>query len=386
MSKVVHFSIGQDFGKTLTTIAQEHILYSYNVQQGFKTIRESLIGIDDVTAFRILVGDLKLITDVETQSLSTIKNETDKGKLVFKNLYSKLKHTEGEAKKLERAFLKTVNEVKRFNKVDISLMALDSLFFKSNKQLALDEIENNFIDYKDFVNAVRRFIAEALKKLKVYKDLQKLDEKIGLGWDFGFNFKNGKPFKLEYGLYFQRLCNAVTTGDLSQVKEEVEEEKVSLNKYIEADKEITKVHKKGLEPVDHKQGWDAGYIAPDGTYYALNGEIANMLHLNLADAMLKEGIIPKEDENDNGASADNWLERNGWVKQHGNWILFDGYNNHKLGLKDKKLTAEQKQVIYEIGQICHGGRLKLGLKQQLVTAVMFKMIDDVMLKTKWFNW
>ena len=41
-----------------------------------------------------------------------------------------------------------------------------------------------------------------------------------------------------------------------------------------------------------------------------------MLHLNLANMMVKDGIIPEDFGGE--STADSWLERQGWVNIHGN--------------------------------------------------------------------
>lgn len=69
------------------------------------------------------------------------------------------------------------------------------------------------------------------------------------------------------------------------------------------------------------------------------------------------------------------------LKQHGNWILTDGY----FSRYNKPITKEQRKVIYEIGQIHCGGKLELGLQRLPISACMFQQIDDKMLKNKWFK-
>ena len=94
-----------------------------------------------------------------------------------------------------------------------------------------------------------------------------------------------------------------------------------------------------------------------------------MLHLNIAERLLASKKIPvKEMRN-----PDRWLEENGWVKVHHNWILFFGsfYGN--------TLTDIQIEKLYRYGQVCHRGVLRLGTAQTQITAVRFRATEPIML-------
>lgn len=121
--------------------------------------------------------------------------------------------------------------------------------------------------------------------------------------------------------------------------------------------------------------WTAGWLSPEGDYYALNGGIANMLHLNIADKLQQKGIIPKDEEN-----KDSWLEKNGWVKIHGDWILYGGYLNENFDEPNVPLNRVQQDLIYKYGQTCHKGILKIGFKMERISAVRFQTTNQLALK------
>ena len=124
-----------------------------------------------------------------------------------------------------------------------------------------------------------------------------------------------------------------------------------------------------LEPVEITEGYDAGWLSPDGDFYGLNGSTGNLLHLNIAERLLASKKIPvKEMRN-----PDRWLEENGWVKIHHDWILFSGsfYGN--------TLTDVQIEKLYRYGQVCHRGVLRLGTAQTQITAVRFRATEPIML-------
>lgn len=94
-----------------------------------------------------------------------------------------------------------------------------------------------------------------------------------------------------------------------------------------------------------------------------------MLHLNIAERLLASKKIPvKEMRN-----PDRWLEENGWVKVHHDWILFSG------SFYGKTLTDVQIEKLYRYGQVCHRGVLRLGTAQTQITAVRFRATEPLML-------
>lgn len=132
---------------------------------------------------------------------------------------------------------------------------------------------------------------------------------------------------------------------------------------------IEEYHKTELKPVEITEGYDAGWLSPDGEFYGLNGDAGNLLHLNIAERLLASKKIPvKEMRN-----PDRWLEENGWVKVHHDWILFSG------SFYGKTLTEAQIDKLYRYGQACCKGVLLLGTSQKPITAVRLRATEPLML-------
>lgn len=146
-------------------------------------------------------------------------------------------------------------------------------------------------------------------------------------------------------------------------------QKQRLSEFMENEMRIEEYHKTELEPVEITEGYDAGWLSPDGDFYGLNGGTGNLLHLNIAERLLASKKIPvKEMRN-----PDRWLEENGWVKVHHDWILFSG------SFYGKTLTEAQIEKLYRYGQVCHRGVLRLGTAQTQITAVRFRATEPIML-------
>lgn len=146
-------------------------------------------------------------------------------------------------------------------------------------------------------------------------------------------------------------------------------QKQRLSEFMENELKIEEYHKTELKPVEITDGYDAGWLSPEGDFYGLNGGAGNLLHLNIAERLLASKKIPvKEMRN-----PDRWLEENGWVKVHHNWILFYG------SFYGKTLTEAQIEKLYRYGQVCHRGVLRLGTAQTQITAVRFRATEPIML-------
>ena len=78
-------------------------------------------------------------------------------------------------------------------------------------------------------------------------------------------------------------------------------------------------------------------------------------------------------------NTDAWLEQNGWVKIHGNWILYGGMFNHKLDKENIPMTDVQKDMIADYIENCHACAVKLGFKQERFSAGMFRAMDNIAL-------
>ena len=83
-------------------------------------------------------------------------------------------------------------------------------------------------------------------------------------------------------------------------------------------------------------------------------------------------------------NPDNILGRKGWVKVHGNWVLYEGYERVCLGEDEVPITDEQIQALYMYGQYM-GGWLDFGFQRHRVTAVNIPDIDKLQYPLKYFK-
>jgi len=162
----------------------------------------------------------------------------------------------------------------------------------------------------------------------------------------------------------------------------------ALDKYLASAHEINDKRKKvaedkEIEPNDITDLNDAGWLAPNGDWYGLNGVQANYLHNQLADMLYKAKIVPTRG---NKANPDVWLEKHGWLKVHGHKVFYGHYFYREQGAIKEYLdpTEEQLEALYKYGQL-KGGYLQLGMGNHHVTAVNIQSIDSIMFRTKFFK-
>lgn len=91
--------------------------------------------------------------------------------------------------------------------------------------------------------------------------------------------------------------------------------------------------------------WDAGWISPEGAFWADKGTTANFLHLNLSEEIQKyygeafDWLVGAE-------NPDRELENHGWLKFHGNTVSYTGYTDWNSG-KQRPITNRQIDKLHD---------------------------------------
>lgn len=165
------------------------------------------------------------------------------------------------------------------------------------------------------------------------------------------------------------------------LKESVNLRMPPIKNHVKAAIGISEKLKDLIQPVDILDNYSAGWLSPTGEYFGLNGEISNILHKTIADAIRERMIVldgadPLEDDDKN---MDGWLSLHGWVKIHGSWILYDGYMQGAHNMKVIPLTDIQIEKISLYGKVCHGDKLFCGLEKKFCSGTRFGFTDKPML-------
>ena len=354
-TKTVHFTIGENFGEFIYNLSHEKITEEYDLLGALKCIQDSLIGITKEQAIKVLTQEYILVADVNTQSLLVEAYNLTKHGIKFD--YDEW--CVGLFKTAEKAFIdlkaakiwtrNNLAQLYRFGiEANINIQTLTTYVFSENKNDIVEKIKDNVIDTLENNDKIAQCTGTVLwgktliekstkvaalmyalvdNNLIVYKDLVKenADDILSLCFDLTKEFAS-----ISSGVF-----------DTNEDRD--------LREYIESALEISKTLDKGIKPINILEHalFDAYWISPEGEAYGLNGHIANMLHYQMADAILnKTEINPGISDDDTEAYIK--LESSGWAKMTGTWVLFDGNNN--------KFTKKQQEVI---GTICRRQNFEL---------------------------
>jgi hypothetical protein len=389
-SGVLHFTIGNEFGILLMNIAQEHLIYSYDPEKAIRSITDSLMGCPEELALQILKGDMVLPVDEETQQVICRTREPEHGNLfpmIDVDYQLKRMHNDiiRNGNYLRTGLFELQNKISKNEgkfRIDFDYDQIFK-FIAGNDDVILDELEVN-----EEVQSIEQLFSVTKKYIETTMKIKSIMEWIYKTWG---------------GDYSELVeeCSEMLIEIMSTLKEtlnldfpyKVIENDAVIN-YIEAVKEIDIIISKGIEPVNIMDNWSAGWLSPEGDYYALNGEIGNMLHIQIADALKEKGIIPLyEDDEDTKVYREEvnpyaWLEQHGWVNIHENNVQFAGNLNVRLDKPIVHITTKQLEVIDEYIRGCHQCEIKVGWRRERQSIGMFMgiaMKDLTILYKRYFD-
>lgn len=397
-SGVCHFTVGEDLGLRLMEIAQEHLTEGNNPVKALKTITESLQGCPTDLAVRILKGEMVLPVDVETQQVicqDRIAGVHDRFPKVDPCYWisRRKENIEYHGDNLIQGFKELQKQI-RLNDRHVALsLSYDEIFkfVSGTDQDMFEYLRDNYYEVDAIANlfeTTKKYIEFSMSIINTMDWMLKT-----------FNeFSNSKLYVEHNGM--KGDCSQMLTDVMMVMKEtlnfefdmkRIDDVDDNVQKYIDSAIAIDEIVKKGIEPVDILDNYSAGWLSPDGVFYGLNGEIANMLHIQIADALQDKGIVPSKPEGEVGAelNAFEWLETHGWVKIHENNIHFDGCNNFQKSKKNVDLTDKQIEIIRDYITDCHQCLIKAGWRMEKQSIGMFTslaMNDLPALYKKYFEY
>ena len=391
-TRTVHFTLGENAGQLLATIAQEHLEYNHNPRKAVETITQSLIGVPTGLAMKILHGDLVLLvdTDEETGEQNFVGTEFVDGihdKLGFKKLETrrfvlrKSKEIYKTGLGLRAALRNMGTKVRSGYGISINYSYEQVLdFLNGDEKQILEELrqDRRVSELEMLVRTTKAYIQQAVEEMAII-DFMKRTWPEDFDEDWTDDCADARMWMTSVMEELKDLMNL----DFAKVLKEQED----LSRYMSAAKEIDEIVSKGIEPVDIMAGYDAGWLAPNGDYYALNGEIANMLHNQIADALYEKGIV-EEQSDENKTNPDGWLHKKGWVRIHGNEINFEGHMNERVNRgRNVFMTDTQIDKITDYCRVHHGQVVKCFFQpvSALTFQAMAKNTPEVFYK-KYFDW
>lgn len=349
------FTIGKGFGQMLQRIAWEKLTEKYNPREAVEIITKSLPGCTEGMAVDILDGKIILGEDEATQEVLGTPGAGGK----FNDwIRSRRIQLEEEAKEWVKSLEGIRQEIADAGgKFEFTVRYPELVSYISGDTDAgiLDNPHSGTVEQiKGAIEGANDFFA---KVEEVYGVIVWMCDALNIS----------RVLFSDSVLRVRTILDSLMTVD-PEVEASIRKQdfqKQRLSEWMEEREE----NQTELEPVEITEGYDAGWLSPEGDFYGLNGSAGNMLHLNIAERLLASKRIPvKEMRN-----PDRWLEENGWVKVHHDWILFSG------SFYGKTLTEAQIEKLYRYGQVCHRGVLRLGTAQTQITAVRLRATEPLML-------
>lgn len=358
------FTIGKGFGQMLQRIAWERLTEKLSPMAAVEIITQSLPGCTEGMAVDILDGKIILGEDEATQEVTGTPGAGGK----FNDWIREQRiHLEEEAKEWVKSLEGIRQEIADAGgKFEFTVRYPELVSYISGDTDAgiLDNPHSGTVEQiKGAIEGSNDFFA-------------KVEEVYGVIVWMCDALNTSRVLFSDSVLRVRAILDSLACSD-PEVEASIRKQdfqKQRLLEYMENEKKIEEYHQTELKPVEIIEGYDAGWLSPDGEFYGLNGSTGNLLHLNIAERLLASKKIPvKEMRN-----PDRWLEENGWVKVHHDWILFSG------PFFGKTLTDVQIEKLYRYGQVCHRGVLRLGVSQVQITAARLRETEPLMLN-KFFD-
>lgn len=349
------FTIGKGFGQMLQRIAWEKLTEKYNPREAVEIITKSLPGCTEGMAVDILDGKIILGEDEATQEVTGTPGAGGK----FNDWIREQRiHLEEEAKEWVKSLEGIRQEIADAGgKFEFSVRYPELISYLSGDKDAglLDYPHSNVVEQiKGTVEGAENFF---VKVGEVYEVIVWMCDALN----------TSRVLFSDSVLRVRTILDSLACSD-PEVEASIRKQdfqKQRLSEFMEEREE----NQTELEPVEITEGYDAGWLSPDGDFYGLNGSTGNLLHLNIAERLLASKKIPVKEMR----TPDRWLEENGWVKICHDWILFSG------SFYGKTLTEAQIDKLYRYGQACCEGVLLLGTSQEPITAVRLRATEPLML-------
>lgn len=328
----LNIRIGKNIGTILLEIAQTAIKDG-NQQKAIDTYTKALNGFTEEYAVKVLKNEYVLVTDGEVVSLTDSESEriSNKGNITDWNFWleSKLEYMTEICKSLnsiEKQFERYGNildfnitiPIKNYFGLELAKkVGLDDIVAKlivgekcgkedndvwdelcSNvncEQAKMHEMELYLI--VKYVDNIRILHKEYMAFAKVYEFLLNnglADRPLFFEKNLEFPIKKLCIFSDTKNGYYHPICNAKLSEYKKQIIDDVNSTPLG-NEYMRI----------GIIEKNIMDGYDAGWLSPDGKFYGENGPTSNMIHLSIAECLKK-----------NNLNGDRELENEGWIKIH----------------------------------------------------------------------
>ena len=362
--------IGSQLGEILLQTAQEKIKNG-ECQKAIELYTKSLHGFTEEYVGKVLRNEMVLVTDEDGINMNLVDDEEliEKNKL---NMYDWWSIIKNEIEYIDDLRDYRIEVMEKFNRV-----CIENIEDVNLREVMLEHMDENHLRNFGCYNIAAKLIAnnsfpniassgedswdrlcsnvendEALKYERILYYIVKYNEIIRKLFDTYMKISNTYKFLEDFGLTehypfiettFERVIKILDEYSNTNhgyyhpmCDSEVYEFKESISDSLLKTTYGSEYLKYGIIRKNILDGYDAGYLSPDGVFFGGIGDTSNMIHLNIATQMFYWSASPYQTQMlEDGVtvfgveSPERWLEKHGWVKIH-----YDDIYGSFIGDKD----------------------------------------------------
>lgn len=404
--KTLHFRLGENIGMIMLDIAQNNIT-SGNFDKAISTYTDAFHGFTKEHAMMLLKGKCVLVPTEDgcSVNLTNDPEEMEKQAMYLTDWWHEVKKLVESLDALRSGANELNNKVRKFyidlNDVNLTMLAeTEALAFYVERYIAGENLVkgkhnvfHNMLDNGDFdfesLTTEKKILYCVVRYFDCIKYMHKDFVTLARLYDFlrenemvehypliEHTFERTLENYLEGFLdksnsYHGSLCN----DKLNALKDEMMQQVMSTKwgkEYFE----------NGIIAKDMLDKYDAGYLAPDGRYYALLGETRNLLHVQLSDMLCKK-LYPELRKNPT-LDKEYELMKMGFMKvHHDNIYGYFAYNKKEAeeGGRAYCPTEVQVNAIYEYAKKYYGGMINVdGTGRHMVSVSAIRQMDEIALR------
>ena len=416
----VSMKVGSNIGNIIFEIAQQHIKDG-NPERAISTYLDGFHGFTEEYAMKCIKNEAVLIASEDGTSVNLSEDLEDivkniENKFVWNQIVSDMVDEMDELRKL---YWDCRNELQKYNVIpydfpileyaqriyggEVGKVGLPHLLAKriadkpfsdlsSNGENVWEHMINN-VENDDLPNKFENICYWVYKYVELIRNLHKIYKNFCSTYDFLIKHQMCKKcFLVENTLdnvliiltefcdpncgYYHPMCNT----EIYLYKEEIDNDILNTSYGQE-------FRKYGILKKDIVEGYDAGYLSPEGDFYGMFGETSSMIHMQLADKLIEKKYAvqyEKMKENYKYLDPENFLNKIGFMKVHGNECY--GFYKHFKDKGDEYLycpTKKQIELICEYIDANHNGKLHTEAQcvkmTKPVSTYQLKQMDEVKL-------
>ena len=363
-SHKLHFTIGAEFPQLLVKLAREYLYNNLDFSRAIEFLNDSLIGITSEESLSILLGE-NTLTISEENSLKIVK-ETGYCPDTLKWLLDK----SFEIEDTSRDYINCIDSAADY------LKGHNGTF---TAQVSWKDILNNtfHLDYGDEQESLE-LVCQCIDMMKIYQSSVRVKmetlKRVAIIIDefhmlprFEMTERLFQHFKLFIETDFTDMPNCVKS-----IVTEWHEHRHDLDEQLQNLQELDP----GTDLCAHP--FDAGWISPYGKLYGIFGEYGDMLHMRIADRLKEMGFVDEKLREEHEPN-DAYFSHNGWIRVHGDHVLFDGYNSTEPD-EIIDMTEYQKDALLAYGKQAFNGKLRCGVLYKEVTMAQLYSMDKFALR------